>query len=72
MRVTGRRGLIVALAGSVVLVGQCRPAAAHPHVWINDVTTFLFKDRQLVAIDHRWQFDEIFSSLVIQPGPAPC
>jgi ABC-type uncharacterized transport system substrate-binding protein len=56
----------------VVLVGQCRPAAAHPHVWINDVTTFLFKDRQLVAIDHRWQFDEIFSSFVIQPGPAPC
>jgi ABC-type uncharacterized transport system substrate-binding protein len=66
MRVTGWSRLTVVLAGIVALVGQCRPAAAHPHVWINDVTTFLFKDRQLVAIHHRWQFDEIFSSFVIQ------
>ncbi len=47
------------------LIGQSGPVAAHPHVWINDVTTFLFKDRQLVAIHHHWEFDEIFSSFVI-------
>ena len=66
MRVTGRSGLAIRIALTVALIGQCRPVAAHPHVWINDVTTFLFKDRQLVAIHHRWQFDEIFSSFVIQ------
>jgi ABC-type uncharacterized transport system substrate-binding protein len=66
MPATGRIALIIAVAGTVALIGQCRPVAAHPHVWINDVTTFLFKDRQLVAIHHRWQFDEIFSSFVIE------
>jgi ABC-type uncharacterized transport system substrate-binding protein len=66
MPATGRIALIIAVAGTVALIGQCRPVAAHPHVWINDVTTFLFKDRQLVAIHHRWQFDEIFSSFVME------
>jgi ABC-type uncharacterized transport system substrate-binding protein len=63
---TGRTALIIAVAGTVAVIGQCRPVAAHPHVWINDITTFLFKDRQLVGIHHRWQFDEIFSSFVIE------
>ena len=54
------------VGGAVGLIFQSGPAGAHPHVWINDVTTFLFKDRQLVAIHHHWEFDEIFSSFVIQ------
>jgi ABC-type uncharacterized transport system substrate-binding protein len=66
MPATRQTALIIAVAGAVALIGQCRPVAAHPHVWINDVTTFLFKDRQLVGIHHRWQFDEIFSSFVIE------
>ncbi len=56
----------MAVVGAVGLIFQSGPAGAHPHVWINDVTTFLFKDRQLVAIHHHWEFDEIFSSFVIQ------
>jgi ABC-type uncharacterized transport system substrate-binding protein len=56
----------LALGGALALIGLSSPAHAHPHVWINDVTTFLFKERQLVAIHHYWQFDEIFSSFVIQ------
>jgi ABC-type uncharacterized transport system substrate-binding protein len=52
--------------GVVCLIAWARPAAAHPHVWINDVTTFLFKDRQLVGIRQHWEFDEIFSSFVIK------
>ncbi len=64
----GRTAASVAavLAGMLGLIGRPGPAVAHPHVWINDVTTFLFKDRQLVGIHHHWEFDEIFSSFVIQ------
>jgi ABC-type uncharacterized transport system substrate-binding protein len=54
------------IGGALSLIGQSGPVAAHPHVWINDITTFLFKDRQLVAIHHHWEFDEIFSSFVIK------
>jgi ABC-type uncharacterized transport system substrate-binding protein len=56
----------MAVTAGVALSGQSSPAAAHPHVWITDVTTFLFADRQLVGIRHHWQFDEIFSSFVIE------
>jgi ABC-type uncharacterized transport system substrate-binding protein len=66
MRMKGRSALVVALAGTLALFGRSGAAAAHPHVWINDVTTFQFKDRQLVAIHQHWEFDEIFSSFVIQ------
>jgi ABC-type uncharacterized transport system substrate-binding protein len=50
---------------AVCAIGLSGPASAHPHVWINDVTTFLFEDRQLTGIRHLWEFDEIFSSYVI-------
>ena len=63
----GWTALSAAVVGGVLgLTGQADRAEAHPHVWINDVTTFLFKDRQLVGIHHHWQFDEIFSSFVIE------
>ena len=55
-----------ALVPLLLLVGEVAPAAAHPHVWITDVTTFVFEDRQLVALRHRWTFDELYSSFVIQ------
>jgi ABC-type uncharacterized transport system substrate-binding protein len=50
----------------LLLVGEVAPAAAHPHVWITDVTTFVFEDRQLVGLHHRWTFDEFFASFVIE------
>jgi ABC-type uncharacterized transport system substrate-binding protein len=46
------------------------PAAAHPHVWINAVATFLFEDRMLVGVHHYWEFDEMFASLVIEEQDA--
>jgi ABC-type uncharacterized transport system substrate-binding protein len=46
------------------------PAAAHPHVWINAVATFLFEDRMLVGVRHHWEFDEMFASLVIEEQDA--
>lgn len=42
------------------------PAQAHPHVWITDVTTFLFEGRALVGLRHQWAFDTMFSSFVIR------
>ena len=55
-----------ALVPLLLLVGEVAPAAAHPHVWITGVTTFVFEDRQLVALRHRWTFDEFFGSFVIE------
>lgn len=49
----------------MILTPSAAPRA-HPHIWINDVTTFVFEDRALVGLRHHWQFDEFFSSFVIE------
>jgi ABC-type uncharacterized transport system substrate-binding protein len=67
------RALVRATALLAVLLGlggRSDPAAAHPHVWITDVTTFVFEDRRLVALHHRWTFDELFGSFVIEQHDA--
>ena len=47
------------------------PAVAHPHVWITDVTTFLFEGpRAGRPCATAGQFDEIFSSFVIEEHDA--
>ena len=62
----------IALPGAVALalLSHGGGATAHPHVWITDVTTFVFEGRELVALRHHWQFDEIFSSFVIEEHDA--
>lgn len=55
-----------ALTSFLLLAGEVAPAAAHPHVWITDVTTFVFEDRQLVGLRHQWTFDAFFGSFVIE------
>lgn len=67
------RALVRATALLAVLLGlggRSDPAVAHPHVWITDVTTFMFADRRLVALHHRWAFDELFGSFVIEQHDA--
>jgi ABC-type uncharacterized transport system substrate-binding protein len=59
----------VATAACAVALGA-GPAAAHPHVWINAVATFLFEDRMLVGVHHHWEFDEMFGSCVIEEQDA--
>ena len=40
-------------------------AYAHPHVWVDAITTFVFDDsRRVVEIRHLWRFDEFFGSFV--------
>ncbi len=70
MLATMRRGVVLCLGSVVLLGGTTGPAKAHPHVWINDVTTYVFEDRHLVALRHRWEFDTLFSSFVIQEHDA--
>jgi ABC-type uncharacterized transport system substrate-binding protein len=57
---------IVSAGAFLVLSGRAAPVAAHPHVWIDAVVTFVFEDRQLVGLRHRWKFDEFFGSFVIE------
>jgi ABC-type uncharacterized transport system substrate-binding protein len=67
------RALVRATALLAVLLGlggRSDPAVAHPHVWITDVTSFVFEDRRLVALHHRWTFDELFGSFVIEQHDA--
>lgn len=37
------------------------PAAAHPHVFIENRVAFDFADRKVASIGLHWQFDDIFS-----------
>jgi len=41
------------------------PAQAHPHVWIDNVTTFRFAAGKITAIKLRWTFDEVFGGSII-------
>ena len=45
-----------------VLLALASPAAAHPHVWIETVTTFVVKDGAITGIRVGWAFDEFFSA----------
>jgi ABC-type uncharacterized transport system substrate-binding protein len=64
--------------GTLLVIGACgltfglrsEPAAAHPHVWIDAVVTFVFEDRMLVGLRQRWVFDEFFGSFVIEEHDA--
>jgi ABC-type uncharacterized transport system substrate-binding protein len=68
-RTSVRSGAIV-LGAALALLARSGPAAAHPHVWITDVTTFQFDGPQLVGLRHHWVFDEFFSSYVIEEHDA--
>jgi ABC-type uncharacterized transport system substrate-binding protein len=65
-------GLLIAGASAGLAALSLAPSAprAHPHVWITSVTTFLFEERRLVGLRHRWEFDELFGSFVIQEHDA--
>jgi ABC-type uncharacterized transport system substrate-binding protein len=61
---------ILSAGALLVLGGRSAPVGAHPHVWIDAVVTFVFEDRQLVALSHHWKFDEFFGSFVIEEHDA--
>ena len=56
--------LIVAilLAGAI---GMIRPAAAHPHIFIDARVIFHMEGGKVVAISQHWTFDAVFGGVVI-------
>jgi ABC-type uncharacterized transport system substrate-binding protein len=60
------RGLRPALVGLALLVAGAPPAFAHPHIWINSVTTFHFEAGRLTGLELEWAFDEFFGEWVVQ------
>lgn len=49
----------------LIAIGAALPALAHPHVWIDAVVTFVFKDGRIVAIRQDWTFDEMFGDAIV-------
>ena len=47
------------------LLGMVRIAAAHPHVWIDTVATFVFARGKVVSVRLAWTFDEDFSDTLL-------
>jgi ABC-type uncharacterized transport system substrate-binding protein len=39
---------------------------AHPHVWINAETTVLYESGTFTGLQHRWTFDELYSSMEVE------
>ncbi len=42
-----------------------RDSRAHPHIWIDVVSTFEFKEGKVTGLRVRWTFDEFFSAGII-------
>lgn len=53
--------LLLALLAALAMT---RPAAAHPHIWIEATLAPVFDSEQLVAFDVTWTFDDLYSELV--------
>lgn len=53
---------LLAVAPALFVAGGAR---AHPHVWIENVTTFHFNAGKIGAIKLKWTFDELFGAGLI-------
>lgn len=60
-----RRVRSLVVAAGALLAGLPGLAAAHPHVWLANVTTFVFEGRYLSAVRLTWAFDEFFGPEII-------
>lgn len=60
------RGLARIRLALAALVAVPAPALAHPHVWIDNVTTFVFAERRLGGVRLTWTFDGFFGAAIIR------
>lgn len=60
----GYRRLLLALIGLCLVAA--RPAAAHPHVFIDSTVIFLFAEDRVAELRLIWVFDELFSATFLQ------
>lgn len=61
-----RPRLVPALLMIVTALAFARPVAAHPHVWLDSVITFVFEGDKLSALRFTWSFDEFFGTAIIR------
>lgn len=58
--------LIAACLLAVVATVSTRPAAAHPHVWIEAMSDVVFDSHgRIVAINHEWTMDEMYTEAAV-------
>src|SRR6185295_5668741 len=54
----------------LLITGLCtaaaRPAAAHPHVFIDNTVTFVFTGDKITGLRLLWTFDEVFSETLLE------
>jgi ABC-type uncharacterized transport system substrate-binding protein len=55
----------VGILALVALMSAAANTAAHPHVWIETVATFVFDRGKVVGIKLEWTFDEFFSESLL-------
>ena len=61
-----RSGSLFALS-CLLLFSQPKTANAHPHVWVEVRSEIVFSDEgRIKEIRHKWQFDELYSTMAIQ------
>lgn len=67
MRILSIAALALAglLAGLLAAGGTVRPAAAHPHIFIDARVTLHMAAGRIVAITQHWTFDPVFGGVVI-------
>ncbi len=56
----------VRAAGAFYLLQSPSVAEAHPHVWVNVETTVLYDQGKVTGLEHRWTFDDMYTSMAIQ------
>jgi ABC-type uncharacterized transport system substrate-binding protein len=61
-----RMRFMQALTALVVLLGLSSSARAHPHVWITVETTLLYENGAFTGFQHKWTFDEFYSSMAVE------
>ncbi len=61
------RRLILVAAAFAALFAAEKPAAAHPHVWIENRSDLVFDDQgRITAINVEWRFDEMYSQVAVE------
>ena len=61
-----RQRTAMALALLALLALLPAAAAAHPHVFIDAVTTFQFDRKRVTGVELRWHFDDLYSAVLIR------
>lgn len=59
------RRTVLTLCGAAFVALVPASVGAHPHIWISNVTTFVFEAGMITALRMQWTFDDLFSAALI-------